>query len=142
MSDQRAKAVSPGAARPPLTALQVLVIVGLIAGLLVMLDFNRRQSEARRLEADRDRAGTEVAQLDREHAALLTQVAYATTDAAVIDWAHSNGKLVQEGEVLVVPVLPTPGPTAAPPAPTPRPAPPTWTEWWELFFDTLPPVKS
>ena len=40
-------------ARPPLTLLQVLVIIGLVAGLLIMLDFNRRQAEAQRLEADR-----------------------------------------------------------------------------------------
>jgi hypothetical protein len=93
--------------RPPLTLLQVLVIIGVVAGLLVMLDFNRRQAEAQRLEADRDRAGTEVAQLEREHAALQTQVAYATTDAAVLDWAHEHGKLVQGDEVLVVAVVPT-----------------------------------
>ena len=128
-------------ARPPLTLLQVLVIIGLVAGLLIMLDFNRRQAEAQRLEADRSVASTEVAQLDAEHAALQTQVAYATTDASVVEWAHEQGKLTQGNEVLVVPMLPTPvsPPTAPPPtAPPPRPA---WILWWDLFLDAAPPVQ-
>jgi hypothetical protein len=127
-------------ARPPLTLLQVLVIIGLVAGLLIMLDFNRRQAEAQRLEADRSVASTEVAQLDAEHSALQTQVAYATTDASVIEWAHEQGKLTQSNEVLVVPLLPTavPSPAAPPPqAPPPRPA---WILWWDLFLDAPPPA--
>ena len=129
-------------ARPPLTLLQVLVIIGIVAGLLIMLDFNRRQAEAQRLESDRSVASTEVAQLESEHAALQTQVAYATTDASVIEWAHEQGKLAQGNEVLVVPMLPTavPSPAAPPPqAPPPRPA---WILWWDLFLDVTPPAQS
>jgi len=120
--------------------LQVLLVVGLAAGLLIMLDFNRRQAEAQRLEADRDRVATEVAQLQAENDALQTQVAYATTDAAVVEWAHEHGKLVQPDEVLVVPLVPTAGPTAAPPAATPPPLPAPWILWWNLFFDMRPPL--
>lgn len=127
--------------RPPLTLLQVVGLLGLVAGLLIMLDFNRRQAEAQRLEADRDRLATEVAQLDYEHSALQTQVAYATTDAAVIDWAHEQGKLVQPDEVLVVPLVPTAQPTAAPPPVTAPSLPPTWVLWWDLFFDINPPLQ-
>jgi hypothetical protein len=129
-------------ARPPLSLLQVLLVVGLAAGLLIMLDFNRRQAEAQRLEADRDRVATEVAQLQVEHNALETQVAYATTDAAVMEWAHEHGKLVQPDEVLVVPLVPTAGPTAPPPAATPPPLPAPWLLWWNLFFDIRPPVGA
>jgi cell division protein FtsB len=129
--------------RPPLTLSQVLIVVGIVAGLLIVLDFSQRLATAQRLRIAADQAATEVAQLERENAALQTQVAYATTDAAVIAWAHEHGKLVQPGEVLVVPVIPTPLPTpipAPPPAPTP---PPTWALWWNLFFDTaLPSLPS
>ncbi|MCC6190898.1 MAG: hypothetical protein IT318_17900 [Anaerolineales bacterium] len=139
---QRPRAGNKGLNRPPLSLLQVLFVVGLAVGLLIMVDFNRRQAEAQRLEADRDRVATEVAALQFEHDALETQVAYATTDAAVIEWAHEQGKLVLTDEVLVVPLVPTPAPTAAlaPPAPPPLPAP--WTLWWALFFDIRPPVQS
>ena len=127
-------------ARPPLTLLQVLVIIGLVAGLLVMLDFNRRQAEAQRLEADRSVAATEVAQLEKEHSALQTQVAYATTDAAVVAWAHEQGKLTQNNEVLVVPLLPTPAPSPAAPPPQAPPPRPAWILWWDLFVDLPPPA--
>ncbi len=131
---------SRGAQRPPLTLLQIVVIIGIAAALLIMLDFNRRQAEAQRLEADRDHLQTEVAQLSYENGALQTQVAYATTDAAVIQWAHEHGKLVQPDEVLVVAIVPTAAPTPAPPPPAAAPPPVTWTLWWNLFFDTAPPI--
>jgi hypothetical protein len=122
--------------------LQVLVIIGLVAGLLIMLDFNRRQAEAQRLEADRSVASTEVAQLESEHAALQTQVAYATTDAAVVAWAHEQGKLTQNNEVLVVPLLPTPAPSPAAPRPAAPPPRPAWILWWDLFIDVPAPITS
>ena len=138
---QSSKAGSKTPSRPPLTLLQVLVIIGFIAGLLVMLDFNRRQAEAQRLEADRARMSTEVAQLEYERSVLQTQVAYATTDAAVLDWAHEHGKLVQGDEVLVVPVVPTAQPTSAPLPNFAPPALPSWMLWWNLFSDSAPPIQ-
>ena len=138
---QPSKAGPKTPSRPPLTLLQVLVIIGFVAGLLVMLDFNRRQAEAQRLEADRDRVGTEVAQLAYERGVLETQVAYATTDAAVLDWAHEHGKLVLGNEVLVVPVVPTAQATAVPPPIVTPPAPPSWLLWWNLFSDAAPPIQ-
>jgi hypothetical protein len=134
------KPAAKGTARPPLTLLQVLAIIGLVAGLLVMLDFNRRQAEAQRLEADRNRLATEVAALEYEHDVLETQVAYATTDSAVVQWAHEQGKLVQGDEVLVVPLVPTALPTQLPPPPPAPPRRANWTLWWDLFLDTPPPV--
>jgi len=126
--------------RPPLSLLHLVGVLGLAGGLLLMLDFNRRQAEAQRLEADRDRAATDVAQLEYENDVLETQVAYATTDAAVIEWAHEQGKLVQGDEVLVVPLLPTPQPTAVPAPALAPPRPPSWVLWWNLFFDWSPPM--
>jgi hypothetical protein len=125
------KAVS----RPPLTLSQILIIVGVVAGLLIVLDFNQRLTAAQRLRVAADQVASQVAQLEREQAALQTQVAYATTDAAVIAWAHESGKLVQSGEVLVVPIIPTPLPTPAPTPAVSPPPPPTWLLWWNVFFD-------
>ena len=133
---------SSKSSRPPLTVLQVLTIVGMVVWLLVLLDFNRRLAAEQQLVNAANQARTQVAKLDAEHSLLETQVAFATTDAAVIQWAHENGKMAQGSEVLVVPLLPTPQPTPLPlPAPLPV-APPTWVLWQNLFFgevaQTLP----
>ena len=135
---QSASPKTPRAAarRPPLTLTQVLILVGVVVGLLIMLDFNRRLAEAQRQVDSATQVGRQVAQLETEHAVLETQVAYATTDKAVIDWAHESGKLVQPGEVLVVPVLPTPQPTPVPAPALPPAPPPPYTLWLGLFFES------
>jgi hypothetical protein len=118
--------------------MQTLTLVGFLVGLLIVLDFNQRLAGAQRQVDAANVLRTEVAQLGREQAALQTQIAYATTDAAVIAWAHEHGKAVQAGEVLVVPVVPTgPAPTPVPIA-TVVPVPANWRLWWNLFFDVAP----
>lgn len=124
--------------RPPLTLLQLLALIGVGVGLLIAFNLNRQLAESQRLRDAADVAATEAAQLRAENAALQTQVAYATTDAAVIEWAHESGKLVQPGEVLVVPVIPTAEPTPVPPPPALPPPPPNWQLWWNLFFRAEP----
>ncbi len=68
------------------------------------------------------------------------------SDAYVESWAHDDGKMVRDGEVLVIPV-PSGAEVDATPAPavspidvqtTPDQAP-TWVLWWQLFFDSPPP---
>lgn len=124
--------------RPPLTLMQLVALVGILAALLVVLDFNQRLVTAQRLRDAADRAAADVAGLETEQASLQTQVAYATTDASVIEWAHEQGKSVQPGEVLVVPIVPTPPPTAAPEVATALTSAPNWQLWWNLFFDSPP----
>jgi hypothetical protein len=109
-----------------------MVVVVLVV--VVVVDFSQRLGASQRLVDSANVVATEVAQLERERAALHTQVAYATTDAAVIAWAHEHGKMVRQDEVLVVPLVPT---LAATPAPTPvalPSPPPNWSLWWDLFF--------
>lgn len=127
--------------RPPLTLMQLVALVGILAALLVVLDFNQRLVTAQRLQEARDKAAAVVAVLETEQASLQTQVAYATTDASVIEWAHEQGKSVQPGEVLVVPILPTPLPTVVPDATNTAIAIPNWQLWWNLFFDSAPDAQ-
>ncbi|MCS6909586.1 MAG: hypothetical protein NZM11_03325 [Anaerolineales bacterium] len=125
--------------QPPLSWLQAGGLILFILILIVVVDFGQRLAESQRQVEAVGRVRTEVAALERERAALLTQVAYATTDAAVIAWAHEHGKMIQPGEVLVVPMIPTAAATPVPPpiaAPTP---PPNWQLWLALFFDPRVP---
>lgn len=111
------------------------LIVGAIAMLFILGDLNRRMEDARRMERDARTLGTQVASLEAQSQALLTQIAGATSEAVVESWARREGRLVRDGERLVVPVAPAGAPTPAPPTPTPAPDPPSrWLVWRELLF--------
>jgi hypothetical protein len=120
--------------QPPLSWLQAAGLILLILILVVIVDFSQRLAESQRQVEAASRARTEVAKLERERAVLLTQVAYATTDAAVIAWAHEHGKMVQPGEVLVVPMIPTAAATPVPAPIAPPTPPPNWQLWLALFL--------
>jgi hypothetical protein len=125
--------------RPPLTLVQMLTIVGVVVGLLILLDFNRRLAAEQQLVNASNQARTAVAALEAEHSLLLTQVAYATTEPAVIEWAH-RAKMAQAGEILVVPIMNTAEPTPLPPPVSLPPPPPTWQLWENLFLGAAPPT--
>jgi len=128
--------------RPPLTLAQVAGLVVVVLAVVVLVDFSQRLAASQRLVDEASLAKTDVAQLEREKAALQTQVAYATTDAAVIAWAHEHGRMVRPGEVLVVPVVPTaPATPVATPAPAPT-SPPNWSLWRDLFFEAASARRS
>jgi predicted metalloprotease len=114
--------------------LQAAGLILVVLVLVVVVDFSQRLAESQRQVESANRARTEVAQLERERTALQTQVAYATTDAAVIAWAHEHGKMIQPGEVLVVPMVSTAAATPAPAPIAPPPAPPNWELWRALFL--------
>jgi cell division protein FtsB len=118
---------------------QVLLVVSLAIGLAVIVDFNRRLANAQRLVNDATQLANEVATLQAQREILLTARAYANSDQAVEDWARSQGKLIQPGEVIVVPL--PPGGVTPTPVPPPLPTPvevPNHDLWWSLFFDKLP----
>jgi cell division protein FtsB len=111
------------------------LLLAVVLGILILGDLNRRMSDARRLERDSQQLATEVRSLEAENQGLQTQVAGATTDAMVEEWARSQARMVQPGERLIVPVPSDPnGPT-----PTPIPEdqierPSNWDVWWALLF--------
>jgi hypothetical protein len=112
----------------------VLIVVGLIVAVVLLIDFNRRMEELNRLSAKLEAVQSEGTAIMQTQEALVTQVAYATSDAAVEQWAYEN-KWVRVGEHPVNIV--TNGdvtPTPVPPAVTPSVSPPNWRIWWEMFF--------
>ncbi len=114
---------------------RVLIVVGLVIGLSVLIDFNRRIQAERRLVSQASQLGVEVTSLAATQSALATELAYAASDGYVAWWAHSEGRYIQPGEVLVVPVAPN-GPTSTPvPAIVSAPAAESnFQIWMSLFF--------
>lgn len=114
---------------------RIFVIAGLILVFLLMVDLNSRLNDLYRLTRERDNMRTEIANLTATAVGLQTQIAYATSDVAVEEWAREEGKMVQPGDQLIVPVSPsdaTPVPViVAQPTQTSLK---NWQVWWALFF--------
>ncbi len=114
----------------------VLILVGFAILVFLVMDFNNRMAELRRLTAEKDDVSARVTSLVETQGALRTQVAYATSEAAVYYWAYNFEHLGKEGDILVVPIQPkgsTPVPT-----PTPVVTPEViqnWQVWLSLLVD-------
>jgi hypothetical protein len=117
----------------------VLMIVGFTVLVLLVMDFNNRMAELRRLTSEKEDVSARVTSLVETQLSLETQVAYATSEAAVYYWAYNFQHLGKEGDVLVVPIQPTG--SLLQPTPTPAITPQViqnWQVWLSLFVDQPP----
>lgn len=114
---------------------RLVMIAGLIVLFLLIIDLNNRIVINNRLSSERNQMGTQVSNLRATATMMHTQIAFATSEAAVDLWAREKGHYVQPGDQLVIP-LPPPGVTQAPVfVPTPTiPSVEPWEVWWALFF--------
>lgn len=119
----------------PINIRRVLVLIGILALVFIVLEFNRRLEELNMLNRQNQMIQTQATKAIHTQFALQTQVAYAGSTAAVEEWARTDGHYIKEGDLPVVPVG---QPGAAPieaSTPTPMPTPPAnWEVWWKLFF--------
>jgi cell division protein FtsB len=108
---------------------------GLVILVFIMMTLFGRISELARLTNQRNAVSTEIANLEKTHSFLQTQMAYSTSVKAVEDYAREEGHMALPGDKIIVP-LPPPGETPQPktvPVPTPEKRP-AWQIWWSLFF--------
>ena len=132
--------------RGQLSGVQIMFAAVLAIGLALVISLSSRILAGQPLEAAYERVLAEIDQLKLEQAELIEERDYVRSDAFVESWARDEGKMVREGEVLVIPVPsgqniePTPTPLAPVDAVTTPPEPEPWTIWWELFFDSAPPA--
>jgi cell division protein FtsB len=134
MEDEMAE---EGPARRGLTVLWVVTAV--VVGILILGDLNSRMADARQMARDALQLQTDVAFLETQNIGLRTQIAGATSEAAVIEYAHEHAGMVREGERLVVP-MPDPNATPAPAAMGDLATTPEsrWQVWWALLFGSNP----
>ena len=112
----------------------ILIILGLFLAVVLLIDFNRRMEELDSLTAKLNSVRAEGTAVMQTQDALVTQVAFATSDQAVEQWAYRN-KMVRDGEHAVQ--LEASGNVTATPVSAPvtqAQALPNWRIWWELFF--------
>ncbi len=119
----------------PISVRRVLAMIGILMLVFIVLEFNRRLEELNMLNQQNQAIQTQATQAIQTQAALQTQVAYAGSDAAVDEWARTDGHYIKDGDLPVVPV----GQAGTAPieanTPTPIPTQPAnWQVWWKLFF--------
>ncbi len=120
----------------PLRFRRVAVFAGIFLLFLLVVEFNARLEELKRLSAQRDETRARATQVAQTHLALQTQVAYAQSTAAVEEWARTEGHYVRPGDRPVVPVEVPGSVLAAGVTPTVVPTPlENWEIWWKLFFE-------
>jgi hypothetical protein len=119
----------------PINVRRVAGIIFIVILAFVVLEFNRRLEELKLLTKQNELVHAQATQAIQTQVALQTQVAYAASTAAVEEWARTEGKYIQDGDLPMVPIA---QPGSAPleiatliPQPTPQP---NWQEWWDLFF--------
>ncbi len=119
----------------PISKRQIIAIALFLLFVLLVMDLNNRVTELFRLTSQRDAIKEEVVDLKRTEEAYVTKVAYATSDAAVGDWAYEDGHKSLPGDNMINPLA---EPNYTPPAPTVVVATSvpveTWEVWRALFF--------
>jgi cell division protein FtsB len=129
-----------------LSGVQVIFAAILAIGLFLAIGLSSRITAGQPLQEMHDRVAAEIEQLRREQGALIVERDYVRSDAYVERWAREDGKMVREGEMLVIPVpsgasvTPTPPPVVNVEVQTAPPEPKPWQVWWALFFDGQPPT--
>ncbi len=124
---------------------QLLIAVILTLGLFLTLNFSSRVQLDRELQGIHAEVLAEIADLQIEQQSLVEELKYVKSDAYVEYWARDDGKMIREGEILIIPQgIGTED--AAPSAVvelvefvTTEPEPENWELWWALFFDGDPP---
>lgn len=133
----------PAPRRQHVSGIQIVFASILAIGLLLTINFSGRIRRGQQIEIVRNNIQATIAVLSTQQSLLLEERAFAASDAAVIQWAHRDGKMIREDEILVIPV---PGGAVDTPTPAPTPIPlaaptemPISHLWWNLFFDSEPP---
>ena len=119
----------------PINVRRVAAMIGILVLVFIVLEFNRRLEELNMLNKQSELVQSQATQAIQTQLALQTQVAYAGSDAAVEEWARTDGHYIQDGDLPVVPIgQPGSAPIEAS-TPTPVPTQPSnWDVWWDLFF--------
>lgn len=129
--------------RIPLNNLQIILIALVIVSGRLIIDFSQRILEGQSKIAEQNALEAKITELTQEQRDLEATKSYYGSPAYVEAWAHDHGKMVREGEVLVIPAYDKyarSGLTVTSLEPV-RPMP-VWQVWWSLFFDTSAPSGS
>lgn len=121
------------------SAKYIAVLAGLIILAFLVIVFNNRMAEQRQLVAQAEIIRGELNELLLTDANLDAQLAYATSDAAVEEWAYQEARWARDGDQVIVPISPSESTPEAPTEDLPEEGATyaNWQVWWALFFDDV-----
>ena len=126
--------------RLPLNNLQVILIALLVIGGRLVIDFSRRIVEGQQKITEQHELEAENEALIQEEQRLEAAKSYYGGPGFVETWAHNDGKMVRQGEVLVVPIYEdVPEQTSRTAEASVATRTTGWQVWWSLFFDDPAP---
>ena len=112
-----------------------LLVVVIAALVFLMMDFNNRMVNMLQLDHQEKALSTQVSALKATKSQIEADLAYATSDKALEQWARESGHLINEGDRPIV-VIP-PANQIITPSPSPQTKTLTldrWQIWKELFL--------
>jgi len=83
-----------------------MLLAGLALILLLVFSFSNRIAEFTRLSAQENLEAGRITELVATQSYLTELIAYATSEAAVEEWAREEARMAQEGDFPVVPLNP------------------------------------
>ncbi len=115
-----------------LRRLGVFVSIGIL--LILVINFNARLEELARLQGEASTVRLQATAVKVTQAELRTQVALATSSAAVEEFARNQARMIQPDDKAFI-VMPAPGATP-PPVPTATPVLTNMTKWdvWMILI--------
>ncbi len=80
------------------------IVVGLVIMVSMVMDFNSRMTRLNHLRAQKEREKQQLLELKLTRVELQNQIAYMSSDEAVEEWAREEGRMIQPGDTVVVPL--------------------------------------
>lgn len=118
---------------------RTLLVAGILLLLLVLFAFSRRIAEFSRLSAQLERESGRITELVATQQYLEDEIAFATSQAAVEQWAREDARWAREGDF---PIIPLPPPNTTPEAPAEEAiassSSSNWDKWMNWFFYSGP----
>ncbi len=113
---------------------RILLGGGIALLLLVLFGFSQRIAEYSRLTTQLERESGRITELGATQQYLQGEIAYATSQAAVEQWAREQARWAREGDFPVIPLVPA---DYTPEAPTEQDSASASSSKWDLWMQWL-----
>ncbi|NLB71830.1 MAG: hypothetical protein GX797_07495 [Chloroflexi bacterium] len=113
----------------------LITIIVIVVLVFLMMDFNNRMTTMIRLNNEEAGLQTRIAELEATQVKLEDQIAYATSEIALEEWARESNRMIEEGDHPII--LLQPGDYKPQPTHTAQPETVTRSRldiWKELLF--------